>query len=454
VPIATARPLGRRKKPAPLWDSREAFFTDAGIFILGAAGVFSFNIVGALPGGEILLFPVLPLLLLSRGRRAFSPQYLWFYILVAGWLLGTLIADTYLGSPAVNRMKGIARVVFFALDFMALAILLNNRVRRMVVFALSIVTVMLSYVLLFRGQFALQWKFGGASATIMLSLLAASHFYARRKHPVWIGISLVLAGLNLVYAFRSQMVIVLLSTALILPIFSEREALQNDRSRRTLKTFKLIALLIAAGASIYLANQAFKIGSERGLFDEEVAGKFQAQSNGKLGVLFGGRPETLVAIQAIRDSPLLGHGSFATDRHYLELRQDLQYEYGYSESDEPEEIGAPIPTHSHLTMAWVESGILGGTLWIYILVLTLRAILRIPFLRPNLAPLYCYLLLNFVWDILYSPFGSINRLWGAYLILLSYNLLKPQVGGALPAAIRRLGLAHTRPPVARRYLAY
>ena len=52
LPIATARLIGSRPKPRPLWTSREAFFTDAGLFLLGAAGAFSANIVGALPGCE------------------------------------------------------------------------------------------------------------------------------------------------------------------------------------------------------------------------------------------------------------------------------------------------------------------------------------------------------------------------------------------------------------------
>ena len=130
-------------------------------------------------------------------------------------------------------------------------------------------------------------------------------------------------------------------------------------------------------------------------------------------MLFGGRPETLVAIQAIRDSPIIGHGSFAADVRYSNWRQQLQYEYGYSDTDTAEELEYPvIPTHSHLTMAWVESGILGGLLWIYILVLTIRALFRLALTRPNFAPLYSYLLVNFVWDILYSPFGSVNGCGG------------------------------------------
>jgi O-antigen ligase len=150
----------------------------------------------------------------------------------------------------------------------------------------------------------------------------------------------------------------------------------------------------------------------------------------------GGRPETLVAIQAIRDSPILGHGSYPVDPKYLELKQDIQYVHGYSDSDSAEDIVDPvIPTHSHLTMAWVESGILGGICWIYIFVLVLRALLQLGSARPPMAPLYSYLLVWFMWDILYSPFGSVNRIWAAFFILLSYKILNP-AGNALP--VRRV----------------
>ena len=104
---------------------------------------------------------------------------------------------------------------------------------------------------------------------------------------------------------------------------------------------------------------------------------------GKLGVLVGGRPETLVAIQAIIDSPIIGHGSFAVDEKYLQLLQDIQYKYGYSDSDEAEDIDVPsIPTHSHLTQAWVESGILGGIFWIYVLVLVGRMFVQVVLSVP------------------------------------------------------------------------
>ena len=110
---------GYRPRPEPLWRSGESFFTDAGLFVLGAAGFYSASIIGSLPSSELLLLPALPLLLLAQGKRAFDRQYLWFYVWVGAWLLGTIIADEYNAIGLFNQAKGTARVAFFALDFVA-----------------------------------------------------------------------------------------------------------------------------------------------------------------------------------------------------------------------------------------------------------------------------------------------------------------------------------------------
>ncbi len=438
MPLATARVIGRRHQPIRIWNSREHFFTELGIFVLGAAGAYSINLVGSLPGDEILILPLLPVLLLTKGRRAFRRDYLWFYVLVGAWLFGTIVGDLYLGSPLQNSIKGVARVVFFAFDFMALAILINDKPRRVIVFALSIVAVMLMIMRQFRGEFLTQWKFGGSSSVTILALLVSSYFYVRRRYWVCVCIAFAVAGLNLVFAFRSQIGIDLVSLALILPIFSQTRASSAGRASRLRYSLKLIVLLTLAGGAAYLANQAIKFAAEKGLFEESISQKFETQAGGKFGVLVGGRPETLVAIQAIRDSPIIGHGSFAVDPKYLKMKQDIAFENGYSETDSPEELEVDtIPTHSHLTMAWVESGILGGVLWIYLLVLTIRGVLVIPFLRPHFAPLYSYMLMNFVWDIIYSPFGNVNRIWAAYIVLICYFLLKKPVANRRSSSLPR-----------------
>src|SRR5579859_2621104 len=291
MPIATARQIGRRPRRKLLWTSREAFFTELGLFLLGVVGAFSVSLVGALPGNELLLIPILPLMLLAKGNRAFKREYLWFYVLTFAWLLGTIVADLYVGSPAVSRMKGLARVVFFALDFMALAILINNKTRRMIVFALSIVAVMCIYSRSFQGEILTEWKFGLSSAVTIAALLGCSYYYARKKYRHCIIIYLVLVVLNLKFAFRSQMVVDLVAAVLTIPIFDRHGSAAGNQSCNAVKILKPILLLALAGGAAFLASQTIKFAARQGFFDEEVADKFQSQSQGKLCVLFGGRPE-------------------------------------------------------------------------------------------------------------------------------------------------------------------
>ena len=71
MPPGTAKPLGHRRQSVRIWESREQFFTELGLFFLGAAGTYSVNVIGMLPGNEILLLAVLPVALLIHSRRAF-----------------------------------------------------------------------------------------------------------------------------------------------------------------------------------------------------------------------------------------------------------------------------------------------------------------------------------------------------------------------------------------------
>jgi hypothetical protein len=434
MPIASSGTIGSRARPEPLWKSRQSFFNEVGLFVLGVAGIYSVNLIGALPGSEVLLLPMLPVLLLAKGGRAFHRQYLMFYILAGAWFIGTQIADTYNGIWVVLRMKGSARIVFFVLDFIALAICINNKTRRMVIFALSIAVVLiLTSWQSYSGEFNVQWKFGLSQGLAIFALLGSSHFYAKGKYRVCFFISFVLAALNLHYGFRSQLAVHFVSSVLILPLSAQvRNRHGVFRGRQDM--VRILTLLFLAGGAAYAANASIKFAAEHDFFDESQKAKFLSQAEGDYGVLVGGRPETLVAIQAIRDSPIIGHGSFPEGLKYIQLKQDIQYEHGYSGSDEPgdDETEVPvIPTHSHLTLAWVEGGIFGGLCWIYILILTLRGVLRVTSLRPHLAPLYSYLLISFLWDILYSPFGSVNRIRAAFYILLSYSLLRAPVAAAL-----------------------
>jgi O-antigen ligase len=426
VPV-TAANWSRRPSPA-LWPNSGLFYNDLALAVLSSSAMITVSLVGSLPGCEIVALFMAPFLLLRHPRRALRHEHLGFYFFLGLWLFGTVVADLYLGSSMVNSAKGIARVIFLGLDFTAVAILVNRKTRGVVVFTLGFVPVMLYIAAAFRADFLVAWKFGLGYAITLVALLISCRFYQRQRYWVCVAISLGMAGLNLIFAARSQVAIDLISLVLVLPILRGRDTLQRGKLGRTARA-RTVVLLVLAGGAAYLANQAIRFGASHNFFDESIQDKFQTQEEGKLGVLVGGRPETLVAIQAIRDSPIIGHGSFAVDPKYNWLQQDIEYENGYVASDVPPDEDAGIPAHSHLTQSWIESGVFGGIFWIYVLCLTARALFRLVSQSSTMAPLYSFLLVGFIWDIFYSPMGSFDRLWGAFAIVIVFDLLRaPNLG--------------------------
>lgn len=421
MPVTLANWSRRRTAPEALWPSSAEFREDAILFTSVAAGIISFNLIGQLPAGEILVLAVLPFIRRQARERAFLPEYRWFWLLLFGWLIGTIYGDLANGMPFANQMKGLARVGFFGLDFVFVATLINRKTRGMVVFALGVAAFMLLTAL--GGNLdATSWKFGGSQGITILALLASSYFYSKRRYLVCAAIFLALAAANLAMAFRSPLAFDLMAMVITLPIGVKGPSASRLRAAPIGDYLRIAILFIGAGGAAFGASRVIKYATDHNFFAEGVTLKFESQSEGKLGMLVGGRPETLVAVQAIKDRPILGHGSFGEDPKYEIMLADIKYEYEYTDSDEPEEYNA-IPTHSHLTLAWVENGILGGIFWIFVFALTIRGLAVLMRLRPPLTPFYAYFLLNFLWDILYSPFGSYNRIIGAYSCLICFDLI-------------------------------
>ena len=154
-----------------------------------------------------------------------------------------------------------------------------------------------------------------------------------------------------------------------------------------------------------------------GYLGEKSRDKYEKQAAlGDLGILLGGRNESLVTVQAIMDSPLIGHGSWAKDRYYAELRQLMLYKLGFvNRFIEPE--NDLIPTHSHLLGAWVEAGLGGALFWLVILGMIMATLRRLYASNDPVRPYLVFLMFLFVWDILFSPFGAQRRLTDGFLMV-------------------------------------
>lgn len=201
---------------------------------------------------------------------------------------------------------------------------------------------------------------------------------------------------------------------------------------------RLAVLAGMALAASFAAVSLVDMVTTSGLLGQQAQQKNEEQSRASGGLLFGGRPEFIIAARAVLDSPIIGHGSWAKDYKYIEMFADLETQSGIAPSLEylEETEGGLIPTHSHLMGAWVQAGILGAPIWVYLLWATTLSLIRLSGQDIALAPIYTYTLIGFLWSILFSPLGSVQRLPDAFAIVLVFDLIAVAVSAPLSKPAR------------------
>jgi len=323
-------------------------------------------------------------------------------------------------------MRGDAAILFFAMDLIALVVLLGRNNRRKIIFVAGSAVGSLLVTWLHPTENAIEapWKFGYSSGTITLVLLISCFFYSRRNYIVTGALLFGILGVNLLLNFRSPVLDLLVAIVLILPVVPERIGRLRilPHAGSVLRVAVLVGFALGAAWS---AGQLVKLASSSGIIGEEAQEKNETQA--KAGVLLGGRPEIQVSAVAVWDSPILGHGSWAQDYKYIEMLNDIEVEQGIPfelEFVESSSGGGLIPSHSHLMGAWVWAGILGAVFWAYILWMAFRGTLRVAILRPPMAPLFAVLVPAMIWNILFSPFGLSVRMSDALTIVIMADLLE------------------------------
>ena len=380
------------------------------VFIIPALQFVEIQIVGRLFASDIILLSLLPFVLRSRGGRLTRPWPRTFVSLGLLWLLAQVVTDLLRDTPFEDYARGWAKIAFFLTSFAALYLLLSRSPRRFVLYALGICAGgMLSFYLR-PGVYGEgdPWKFGvGAPLTLFLIVCATNHMIVRRRVLQVLLIALA-AFVNLYMGFRALAGVCFLTAAYT---GLQRQRRDQELTVRGIAAVALICLTVGFG---FL--KLYQYGAEGGLLGEGARQKYESQAGGQLGLLIGGRGEILIAAQAIQDSPILGHGSWAKDPELAWLWLDVLRSFGYPVGPGEAVWEGLIPTHSHLFGAWVEAGILGAIFWASALFLALRALLVLPQMRSQLAVLMAFAAFMLMWDVLFSPFGAERRFITAYYL--------------------------------------
>ncbi|MBC57583.1 MAG: hypothetical protein CL814_11715 [Confluentimicrobium sp.] len=396
-------------------------FHNVMLFLLPALTAVRVNFVGQLMASDFLVV-VLLVILLMRGIVDFRQPYirgiLIFYSL---WVVGMLASDLWNVSPLVNLMKGWAMVGLFGIYLVVIFTLADGRRDRL--FAAMIGYAIAGILNAFGGSargsfFDIQWKFGAGNAmTIFFLLLVILAGFGRRQT----GFSLMLmAPVHLFLDARSLFLRTFLAGALC--TFSQRVTRARNRA---IAAFLFLALLIGGmtlGETIY--DQVIRTG----IFGQEMLEKHLRQTEAGNNILLGGRPESIISLRAIKDSPILGHGSWAEDRQYRYLYYQLLEAQGTDVNWKADYLTRidTIPSHSVLLGTWVEHGVFAGLFWAFILYLALRALIAGMLSQSPATSIEFLAIVTLLWDIPFSPFGADRRCTMAILIAIAAAVVAGQ----------------------------
>ena len=395
------------------------------IFIIPLLKFLEIRLVGRLFASDVLIILLFPLVMF---RNHYYFRYKWpRLIIVFGilWLVGQIASDIVRSTPYVDYSRGWAKIIVTLVSFTTLYYLLYKDRRRIVIYAVGLAIGDVLQFYFNPGEYAEShpWKFGVGPAVTLLAILIATR-YNKRLQILSICLLGVISLVNLYFDFRSLAGICFLATAYMFVNLLMKTGYMRQMKIKP-KSCVAIALLVLCSGVVFL--QIYVYFASHGILGENIRLTYEAQSTGDFGLIVGARSEILASIQAILDSPILGHGSWAKDFRYIDLLLYLKRSYGYQTSGSYEL--SLIPTHSHIFGAWVEAGILGAAFWSLILVLPIKVLINLYRLKEPLAPFLTYISFLLIWDILFSPYGAERRFITTYYIVVLLNYLLWWSGG-------------------------
>lgn len=393
-----ARPLLVRLSALDLW-----------AFVVPAISFLALTIVGQLIVSELLMLVMLPWLWGAKDRL---PLPRWFVILGVGWLLSQLVTDIVVGSAFEDFARGWAAIIFTLTDFAAILVLVSTP-RRARLFAFGLAAGGILGYLFNPDVFAATdpWKFAFAVPCGLALAAVLSGAVGARFRWSTVGAFVAFGALNLLFGFRS-----LGGVSLLTGGYLSLSAIASRPNVAPTSTLRAAAGLVFLAVAVVGVLQVYDVAASQGLLGDSAQTKYLQQS-GALGVVLGGRSEVLASSQAIIDSPILGHGSWAKDFAYVDLLAERASHLGYEIGAGYSDVGL-IPAHSYLMQSWVWAGFLGGLFWLAVLGIAVRLLANLYSFRVELAPLLVFSTMLLLWNIAFSPYGFSARILASYGIAL------------------------------------
>lgn len=245
------------------------------------------------------------------------------------------------------------------------------------------------------------------------SALMVISWYWIRKSPRSgsnIVILFILYGLfNIAFDSRSNGMIFIVMAI----VLSRKNMFKRMTYKRAIPIVVIGAVLFQGLYSLYVSQVlAGKIGGDHAR--EQLLRT--ANPYNPVNLLLSGRSEVYIALIAIGDKPIWGHGSWAPDPtgKYTQIGYQMQGEEERFDSFLQNRSGEIIiPSHSVIFGTWMTAGILGFLAILYIVYLFLKRSFSLIrdryFQRSPFFPIFLFFLINGIWTLLFSPLPHIKQ---------------------------------------------
>ena len=378
------------------------------------------NIVGQLSLSEILAFVSMPFTKI-RSLLTRYPVLIKIGIYYALLLVSLMLSDIANESSPEDYLRGWATVIFSVVSIFFLVSQLSKHPHYCVYYLMGCVII---YIL---------WD--GGDGNIDMSLMEENTNYFKARLMRFVNPAVLLLSYWLCNVKRSKYAVLLLFAYALFCIVVDARSNSLAYFTATLLLFiKLNKINITLGKAIFVGLVSLCLGYFAYIFyvDRVLYHDFGGQNAQKqlamtknpynpFELLFIGRMDVFIAIEAIKDRPLIGYGSWGKDPDgkYQQLSEEW--------SDRELTMIQPyIKSHSVLFTAWLWGG-LGGLIFILLILSTFIKMGVSVYKKLNHMGLLVIILPQFIemiWHFLFSPFGYIRTLLpfiSAFIIVCYYR---------------------------------
>ena len=403
-------------------------------FLYPLTKLFTIKVGGTLFGQDVLAMAVFLFFVVQKDGIARLNQIWPVLVLITGWLFGQILTDFYRDTPLIDYSRGWLKIAMFGLQIASLWMFLPRRSQYLIAFLLGHAVALVAGMSERQAQFGDEYlKFGAGTGLGLLVAIVFSGTLPGTRHLrryAWIALT-AFAFFLLMANFRSGFGAFLIAAGVCF-ILDTFERLPDLRRNFSPRAFTLMLLGGVAFSQVIFGIYGYFAGS--GALGEAARYKYEVQSSGDVSILLGGRVESLVSVEAVKDSPILGHGSWAKDLYYARLLQQKVKELGVEMETDRKIRNDLIPTHSYLMGAWVEAGILGALFWIYIYTRLVLAVYRMFKHQIVAHALLIVPLVSALWAVPFSPFGAEARFSAGLSIVIALMIIKAT--SASPVGVR------------------